>query len=145
MSALKALVVDRDAAVGTLLATLLRVRGVEPALARDGESALGLVHELDPDVIVLGSPVWLRGGDKLVIEALHALSPDLPRRTIVLISHLRSRDLLQRCSATHPCAIVAKPFNIEDIAELIVKCGRREIAATTWIGIDATRHGLLDV
>ena len=102
------LVVEDDRSVREVLGLVLGLEGYEVALAPDGLTALRLVEERRPDVVVLDALMPRLDGAGFAGElARRGLRPGIP---IVLVTGDARPG---RAGAIGPEATIAKPFDLE--------------------------------
>lgn len=119
-SPVRVLVVDDDASLRELLATVLRYEGWQVETASEGHGALRVARELDPDAVVLD--VMMPGIDGLeVLRRLRATSS-------VPVLFLTARDAL--ADRVHGLTVggddyVTKPFSLEEVVARLRALMRR--------------------
>ena len=104
-----AVVIDDDAQVRSLVATMLKRAGYEVAQAKDGEEGIELCALLQPEVVV--TDIFMPRQDG--IDVLRALKTRLKRPRVVAISGGSPRlqvDFLDLANELGADAIVRKPF-----------------------------------
>lgn len=114
---MKALIVDDNEGIQTLLRIVLTSAGAEVVLARTGEEALGLIPVERPDVVILDIQMpGIDGWETLAKIRSSSESSELP----VVICSVRSgsRDVAEAwrigCDG-----YVSKPFDIEELAKMV--------------------------
>src|SRR3984893_10471296 len=108
---LRVLVVDDEASLAELLASVLRYEGWENRTASDGSSAVRTARELRPDAVVLG--IMLPDFDGL--EVLRRVRGELPH---VCVLFLTARDAVEDRVAGITAGgddYVTKPFSLEEV------------------------------
>ncbi len=108
-----ALVVDDEANIRELAASLLEEAGYEVDTAAAGDAGLALIRA-DPTryaLAVFDLTMPGMSGDELAAAA-HALRPDLP---IVLMTGYASKQLESRMLGRGVSAVLAKPFRVEEL------------------------------
>jgi CheY-like chemotaxis protein len=110
------LVVDDDASIVDVLATLLDEEGFAVVRAYDGEQAWGLVQRSPPDLVITDVSMPNLGGLDL-IRRMRSVEPC--RRTPVILM-----SAAYRRSAPEGAAFVPKPFDLERMLSLV----ERELA-----------------
>lgn len=111
----KVVAVDDDATILELLATILRLAGVEVATAVDGEAGLALAKVVRPDVVLLDIMMPRMNGYD-VCRALKA-SPTAPK--IVMITAMTSTEDELAALAAGADDYIRKPFRPEDILRAV--------------------------
>jgi two-component system, OmpR family, response regulator len=131
-SPLRVLVVDDEPNLAELLTSALRYEGWDVSTALDGQSALRLARETDPDVVVLD--VMLPDIDGIqVLRRLRAQRPGLP------VLFLTARDSVEDRVAGLTAGgddYVTKPFSLEEVVARLRGLLRR--AGATAARPDAT-------
>jgi two-component system, OmpR family, response regulator ResD len=119
--ALRALVCEDDAAIRTLLLTLLGRQGFEVDNAANGHEALAALSERDYDLIVLDLMMPKSSGYDVLSE-LAATRPEILCRIVVLTAAA----LAGRGDFPYKvAAVVIKPFDVLELSQLA-----RNVAAT---------------
>ncbi len=107
------LVVEDDLALGEVMVTALRDEGLDARLARDGDHAMRLVDNLEPQVMVLDLMMPRRDG----FSVLRELRADgrIQRLPVVVVTAIFG--LSERLYATELGAAdyLTKPFELEDL------------------------------
>ncbi len=99
------LVVDDDAAVRTLVRTVLERAGYEVTTARDGREGIALLAASDYDLVLLDVVMPKRAGVEIVDELRKANSPVLAHTYLLAGSDDGMYDNLP------VCGIITKPFD----------------------------------
>ena len=114
----RALIVDDDADIAEVLATLLQARGFVVDVVDDG------IHAIEPacdyDVVLLDLKMPVFDGERLADYWL-ATRPELLEKVIVLSGYSR----FTRGRQLPTFATVTKPFDIDLITKLIDDCASR--------------------
>ena len=119
------LVVDDDDAIRKMLRTVLQRQGLTVAEARDGVEALERLENIDCAVILLDLMMPRLGGHGFV-ERFAESRRDDQCPVIFAVSASGDDELLRvRPEAVH--AVVRKPFDMNDLAEIVALC-----AAIRW-------------
>ncbi|HYH06565.1 MAG TPA: response regulator [Thermoanaerobaculia bacterium] len=120
------LVIDDDAGVRALLATLLGRRGVGVELARNGEVGLAKLQERDYDAILLDLMMPDLDGFE-VVQRLRSSAPELLQKVIVMTA-VAERTLGQ-LDAASVRKVFRKPFDISELMDEV--CGVWSTAETS--------------
>lgn len=108
------LVVDDEPGVRRLLDIVLRDTGASVRVAPDAESALAMVEELDPEVIL--TDVRLPGMDGVELARMVRNDGHHHRAQILLMS------AYGRPPAMSADAFVPKPFDLDELVEHVRAC-----------------------
>jgi PAS domain S-box-containing protein len=111
----KVLVVDDNRDAAETLAQLLEVLGHSPATAHDGESALGMLREFAPDVVLLD--IGLPGLDGYEVARRIRASGDTGTRLVALTGWGQPEDKRKAADAGFD-AHWTKPVNPEDLEKI---------------------------
>lgn len=111
------LVVEDDRATGQLMLTLAESMGHEAALASDGESALAIVRQHPPEMII--SDVLMEPMDGL--ELLEIVRREFPEISVVLFSASRDPEVQVRALRLGSVQFLAKPLRIEQLKKVLEK------------------------
>ena len=132
----RVLIIEKSPEVGLLEAAVVKRAGCMGEIAGEGAEALTRLERDPPDVLILGSPVELEHG-VIVLDLLAGRLHPLARRTILLTAYVDSPTLLIRAAKARVFAVVAKPFDVETVCDLIARCaenaGREGDVA--WVGV----------
>jgi len=115
----RVLIVDDDPDVRKLIASALTPHGLIVDSAGDGEEALGYLRENAYAVILLDLLMPKLDGFG-VLAAMKADGMQSP--PVVLVVTGADRAVVERLDAQRIHGIVRKPFDIDDLATLIVAC-----------------------
>lgn len=117
----RVLLVDDEADFVLTLSERLVMRDVQPAIAHDGEQALSMVSEEEPEVIVLD--LKMPGVDG--IEVLRRVKNEHPEvEVIILTGHGSERDR-ELCMQLGAFAYLEKPVDIELLSETMRQANER--------------------
>jgi CheY-like chemotaxis protein len=111
----RVLVVDDEPHIGSVLRELLTEWGHTVQLAQMGSTALALLHEFQPDVVLLDLGLSDMPGD-LVLARLQEVNPLLP---VVMITGNIDPELARRTLEQGAFDYIAKPFKLERLAEVL--------------------------
>jgi CheY-like chemotaxis protein len=109
------LVVDDDAAILEMVGAALEMEGIPFRTARDGESALALVQQQRPALILLDINMPVMDG----LRFCTALDTGLGRDDTTIIVMTASRDaprFRRECAATD---VLGKPFDLDDLYAVV--------------------------
>ncbi len=107
-----ALVADDDADIRRLMKAVLDGRGIEAAVAKDGEAALEIIRQQTFDVVISDNDMPKLTGLGLFKEACK-LRPELERRFIFVSG------TMERSTETEHCPIFVKPCSLPDLVGAI--------------------------
>lgn len=90
----KVLIVEDDNFLGDLLSDCLRKEGIKASLAKDAETALKIVHQDEPSLILLDLLLpGMNGLDLLEILKNENVVPDLP---VIILSNLSQKEKIEK-------------------------------------------------
>ncbi len=115
METWRLLLVDDEQEFVSTLAERLSLRGIDTAMASDGEEALQRIEEFQPDVVVLDLMMPGMSG----VEVLHRIKRDHPQmRVLLLTGHGSTREGIEgmRLGADD---YLMKPINIDELIEKV--------------------------
>jgi CheY-like chemotaxis protein/cytidylate kinase len=113
----KVLLVDDEREFVQTLSERLLMRDLGPAVAYDGESALNLINEDEPDVMIVD--LKMPGIDGLeVLRKVKQTRPEI--EVIVLTGHGHEEDR-ELCMQLGAFAYLQKPLDINELSEIIKK------------------------
>lgn len=108
------LVADDEPVLLTIIRDALRDDQFRVLTAGDGEHALALAEAIVPEVLV--TDVTMPGLDGFgLVRAVHRLYPGLPVVLMTGNSHYRDRPVEEVAAEHGACAVLAKPFDIDDL------------------------------
>lgn len=117
----KILLVDDEREFIQTLSERLLMRNVGSAIAYDGESALNLVNEEEPEVMILD--LKMPGIDGIeVLQKVKQTHPDI--EVIILTGHGTENDKI-KCLELGAFAYLTKPINIELLSDTIKKANEK--------------------
>jgi CheY-like chemotaxis protein len=114
----RVLVVDDDATIRELLASVLEKQSLTVDLAADGQEALDLLRENTYSVVLLDLLMPVVDGFT-VLDRLSDGDKPLP---VVLVVTGADRRALAQLDAQRIHGIVRKPFDADELASLVVAC-----------------------
>ena len=115
----KVLVVEDDASIRTLLATLLSHNGFACEFSKDGNDAVHRLRHTEYDAILLDLMLPGQLGFD-VIRFLHDERPAMSPRVIVLTA--ASQAMLQNFDSSGIHAVMRKPFDINQLLSRVRAC-----------------------
>jgi two-component system, sensor histidine kinase and response regulator len=107
------LIVDDQQANLHVVSTLLARHGYDVATARNGEDALGALHALPPDLVLLD--MLMPGMDGFELLAEIRRDPSLAQLPVVFLTVAQDRDLLLKAFESGAVDYVTKPFMPEEL------------------------------
>jgi CheY-like chemotaxis protein len=117
----KVLLVDDEREFIQTLSERLMMRNMGPAVAYDGESALNLIKEDEPDVMIVD--LKMPGIDGL--EVLRKVKETRPEIEVIILTghgHVADRELCMKLGAF---AYLQKPLDINELSEIIKKANEK--------------------
>jgi DNA-binding response OmpR family regulator len=114
----KILIADDEPNIVTALEFLLRRRGHEVLVARNGEEALGLVDECRPDLVLLDVMMPVRSGYE-VCQRMRA-HPEWRHIKIVMLSAKGRETEVSKGMSVGADLYVTKPFSTRELMAKIV-------------------------
>ena len=117
----KVLLVDDEREFVQTLSERLMMRDLGPAVAYDGESALNLINEDEPDVMIVD--LKMPGIDGFeVLRKVKETRPEI--EVIVLTGHGHEEDR-ERCMQQGAFAYLQKPLDINELSEIIKQANEK--------------------
>jgi DNA-binding response OmpR family regulator len=116
-TATSVLVVDDEPQVVWMLRFSLEAEGYRTLEARDGRAALEEIRQHRPDLVLLDVMMPVMDGWS-VLEELQALPEDERPRVVVVSARASLRDRA-KAAELGADAFVAKPFNVEDLLDVL--------------------------
>ena len=131
----RVIVAEDEALIRLDLVELLEDQGYEVvAQASDGEEAVSLARELEPDLVVMDVKMpkmdGITAADKIAEERICA---------VVMLTAFSQRDLIERAKEAGAMAYVVKPFDVSDVVPAI------EIALARFQEIRAVEDEIADL
>jgi two-component system chemotaxis response regulator CheY len=121
----RVLVADDDHIMRELIASLAEREGFTVAgRARDGDEAVRLFQETQPDVVLLDVEMPGKSG----LEVMDALSSTADMAKIVMVSATPSADAVRRAVEKGATHFVVKPFSAKKLTEAIALSLARQAA-----------------
>jgi CheY-like chemotaxis protein len=115
------LVIDDDPMVRHVLSKVLRRGGYQVHLASDGAEGLREFANLLPDLVITDMVMPVKGG----LDTIKLLRASSPEAKIVAISggnRLANKDFLDDAIELGAAAILAKPFEPEELLAKVAHC-----------------------
>ena len=119
MEKLHVLLVDDEQEFITALSERLQIRGINVRLAFDGEQALRLVQDQQPDIMVLD--LKMPGIDGM--EVLRRVVRSYPRIRVVMLTGHGSEKDREEAVRIGAYAYLQKPVQLEQLMEVIKRAG----------------------
>ena len=119
-------VIDGEGPTRWLLALLFRHRGAKVHLAKEGQAGLALVHETDPDLVIVDILLPVMGGRE-ILQTLRQTS-DVP---VIVLTSINKNEQIVRCLDAGADDYVVKPFETD---VLLARCWSvvRSYANPAW-------------
>lgn len=112
----RVLIVDDDPMIRTLLKVILRSEGWALAgEATNGEQAISLCKEVDPDIVCLDVMMPGLSG----VETLQVLRKDCPEARVVMITSDSSTATVRDSVGFGAMGYIIKPFNAKRVADAL--------------------------
>lgn len=112
----RVLIVDDEPNIVTSLEFILRRKGFETAVARDGDEALAEVERFRPDLVLLDTMMPRRDGFEVCQQLRASGHADL--RIVMLTAKGRPPEVAKGL-AVGADAYVTKPFSTRDLVDLV--------------------------
>jgi CheY-like chemotaxis protein len=113
----RVLVVEDDDVVGGFIQSILEMSGYEVFRALDGEQAIVMAHELDPDLVTLD--VMMPGIDGWEVAHQLRLDEVTHDTRIVMVSAIPPNELSDRARQEPVQAVLSKPFDFAALVEVV--------------------------
>jgi CheY-like chemotaxis protein len=113
------LVVDDEASIREMLATVMELDGYRVLQAHDGRRALEVLAAEDVNVVTLD--VMMPGMDGWEVADLMQVDPRFRSIPRVMISGKPLDELMRACGATQAAAVLSKPLDVATLSALIEK------------------------
>jgi len=135
----KVLVVDDEANLRKVLATMLRRDGYDVTVAVDGEQALGEFQKNGADIVVTDMVMPKLGGLEL-LRALNAANPDVP---VIIITAHGTVDSAVEAIKMGAFDYITKPFDQAELSAVIAKAARAHATNQRSVKPDAKARSAL--
>lgn len=117
----KVLLVDDEREFVQTLSERLQMRDLGSAVVFDGEAALSIVDEDEPEVMVLD--LKMPGVDGL--EVLRRVKREHPNVEVIVLTGHGSKEIEKQCMDIGACAYLEKPVDIETLTQTMQEAYRR--------------------
>jgi len=117
----RVLIADDEDSIRILVSRMLRRAGFDPVEASDGQYAIERLDGGKFDALVLDLMMPRVDGFG-VVEHLIETQPHMMEKTVVMTAFPRTA-AKQRLH--HLCSIVSKPFEMEELIQLVRECAKR--------------------
>ena len=135
MKSSRILVVDENAEIAQLEHAMFRLHNHNVEVTVHAEEALRRLATRRYDVLVIGAPILVRG--RYFLDILKAEFPTMLPCSIVVTWKSRDEEVLLRCERCRVYAVLAKPFDVEELSRVVDECIANECqpVPTKWIGV----------
>ena len=106
---MKLLIVDDEAEICDFLKSFFEERNYEVKTASSGQTALQLVEQFKPQVVLLD--IKMPGMDG--IQTLGNLKKKFPRIKVIMVTALETRDKIEECLRLGADNYITKPLSLE--------------------------------
>jgi len=117
----RVLIADDEELIRTLVSRMLRRSGFEPVEAADGQQAIERLDAGGFDALVLDLMMPRVDGFG-VMEHLIATQPRMMEKTIVMTAFPKAA---AKERLHHVCCVLSKPFDVEELVQLVRECASR--------------------
>jgi len=117
----KVLLVDDEREFVQTLSERLQMRDFSPAAVYDGEEALSVIDEEEPEVMVLD--LKMPGIDGL--EVLRRVKENHPDVEVIVLTGHGSKEIEERCLDMGACAYLEKPVDIDTLTRTMQEAYRK--------------------
>jgi two-component system, OmpR family, response regulator CpxR len=117
----KVLLVDDEREFVQTLSERLQMRDFSSAAVYDGEEALSIIDEDEPEVMVLD--LKMPGIDGL--EVLRRVKQDHPNVEVIVLTGHGSKEIEERCLEMGACAYLEKPVDIDTLTRTMQEAYRK--------------------
>jgi CheY-like chemotaxis protein len=112
---MRVLIVEDDIAIRVLIHEMLMDVGHEVIVANDGRRGVMVARESVPDIILMDINMPVMGG----IAAAHLIKEDIRLCFTVIIAMSAGTNLRQHADEMRADGILVKPFNIDDLLDVV--------------------------
>jgi two-component system response regulator (stage 0 sporulation protein F) len=124
------LIVDDQKGVRRLLEELFKKDGWQIHIASDGKSAIEMLEEISPDIILMDMKMPNMSG----IEASQQILARNPEIQIVIMTAYGEMEVVSQALDIGVCKCITKPFDITYLREVIHQLVERKAAETNKSG-----------
>ena len=117
----RVLIADDEDSIRTLVSRMLSRAGFDPVEASDGQHAIERLDAGVFDAVVLDLMMPRVDGFG-VVEHLIATQPRMMEKTIIITAFPKTA---AKERLHHLCCILSKPFDIEELVQLVTECANR--------------------
>ena len=117
----KVLLVDDEREFVQTLSERLQMRAFGSAVAYDGEEALSVIDEDEPEVMVLD--LKMPGVDGL--EVLRRVKRDHPDVEVIVLTGHGTKEIEERCLEMGACAYLEKPVDLDTLTRAMQDAYRK--------------------
>lgn len=130
------LIVESFSDIAQLETAIAKACGCLPDTAESGEEAVALLRQKTYEVMLIGSPIDV-GENQLMLDLLRHEFRQYARRAIVLTTFVHVGPIASLAARAGVFAVLAKPFDLEVLAQIIWSCIGNNGASgpTKWIGM----------
>lgn len=131
------LIVEPYQAIRELLAASLLRAGHAVEAVENGNEALAAMERGHFRCVIVGSPVVVRthGASMLLLEYIERHCPHWNPRLLVVTTQVEPGDITDLSRRLGVCAVLAKPFEAEDLLDAVDGCLDGCHGPTRWIGM----------
>lgn len=135
MNTPRILVIDENAEVAQLEHAMFEMHHYNVDVTVHAEEALRRLATRRYDVVVVGSPIVVDG--RYMLDMIRESYASILSCTIVVTWKPDDAALLRRCRESRVYAVLAKPFDVEELSNVVAECIRNgcQPTETRWIGI----------
>jgi len=113
------LIIDDEADIRELIAGILEDEGYETRLAGDSDSALSIIEERRPQLLVLD--IWLQGSRLDGLELLEVIKQDHPDLPVVIISGHGNIETAVAAIKQGAYEYIEKPFKVDRLCLVVAR------------------------
>lgn len=131
------LIVEPYQAIRDLLEASLRRTEHSVAAVKSGNEAVAAMEREDFCCVIVGSPVVVRldGETMLLLEYIERHCPQWNSCLLVVTTHVEAGVVTAISRRLRVCAVLAKPFDAEDLLDAVNDCLGGCHGPTRWIGL----------
>jgi DNA-binding response OmpR family regulator len=113
----RVLVVDDESIIGVILRHAFDANGHETVVARDGRTGIGMAMAEHPDAIVLD--LMMPGMDGYDVLSVLRETVELEGIPVLVLTAVTLSSDRERCLSKGADAVMTKPFDPRDVAEVV--------------------------